>query len=131
MHSDILTKAVQRALADGNISGLVGTKVYNNVPKDTPAPYLRIQWAEAVDIDDKSDQFTQGTLSFDYWTEQRGDKEVLDMMDYINSAFDRTPLVLTAGSTNLLITRTGYNTFLESDGLSHHGIITFNLLIEE
>ena len=66
MHSDILTKAVARALADANISGVVGAKVYNNVPKDTAPPYLRIQWGEAESIPDKSDLFTSGTLTFDF-----------------------------------------------------------------
>lgn len=131
MHSDILTVAVARAKADANISSIVGTKVYNNVPKDTAPPYLRIQWGNAIDISGKTDEFTQGELIFDFWTESQGDKQVLNMIDYINDEFNRTPLVLTQGSTNLLMTRTGYNTFLEGDGLAHHGIITFNLLIED
>ena len=132
MHSDILTKSIDRAQADANILTLVtAAKIYNHVPKDTSPPYLRITWSEAEDVADKQTEFTSGTLSFDYWTDQDGDLDVLDMMNFITDAFDRTPLVLTEGSTNLLITRTGYNTFLEGDGLSHHGIITFNLLIEE
>ena len=131
MHSDILTKAVTRALADANISALVGTKVYNHVPKDTAPPYLRIQWGEVQVLPDKSDLFSEGQLTFDYWTDQDGDKEVLDMVDHITAAFHKIPLVLTEGSTNLLMLLDNYNTFLEGDGLSHHGIITFNLLIEE
>lgn len=131
MHSDILTKAVERALADSNISSVVGTKVYNNVPKDTQPPYLRIQWGDVESVPDKSNLFASGTLTFDFWTEEDGDKQVLDMIDYITTAFDRIPLVLTEGSTNLLMLREGYNTFLEGDGVSRHGIITFNLLIEE
>jgi hypothetical protein len=122
---------VTRAKADANISGVVGTKVYNNVPKDQAPPYLRIQWSSANDLEDKSSRFTEGELTFDFWTEQDGDKTVLEMMDYIYDEFNDTPLALTAGSTNLLIQSTGYNTFLEGDGLSHHGIMTFNLLIED
>jgi hypothetical protein len=131
VHSEILTVAVNRSKADANISSLVGTKVYNNIPKDESPPYLRIQWSEAESIDDKTSSFTRGTLSFDYWTAEDGDKEVLDMIDYLTDEFDKSPLNLTLGSTNLLMTRTGYNTFLEGDGLSHHGIINFNLLIED
>ncbi len=131
MHYEILTVAGARALADANISGLVGTKVYNNVPKGTAPPYLRVQWSSADDMPDKSERFTEGELTFDYWTGTDGDKEVLQMMDYLHAEFNEVPLVLTLGSTNLLMTSTGYNTFLESDGLSHHGIMTFNLLIED
>jgi len=131
VHYEVLTQAVTRALADVNISGLVGTKVYNNVPLNTAPPYLRVQWSAANDMPDKSDRFTEGELTFDYWTGTDGDKEVLQMMDYIYTEFNSVPLVLTLGSTNLLMTSTGYNTFLESDGLSHHGIHTFNLLIED
>jgi len=132
VHYDVLVKAVTRAKADANISSLVGTKVYNNVPKDTiQPPYLVVRWGDADDMPDKSSRFTEGELTFDYWTGTDGDVEVLKMMDYLHAEFNGTPLVLTLGSTNLLMTSTGYNTFLESDGLSHHGIMTFNLLIED
>lgn len=131
MHSDILKKAVTRALADANIASIVGDKVYTNVPKDTAPPYVRVQWSNVTDISDKTSEFVQGELTFDFWTDEYSDVQVLDMIDYINDEFNNSVLVLTEGSTNLLCTRTGYNTFLEGDGLSHHGIITFNLLIED
>ena len=133
VHSDILSVAVTRCKADANISSLVGNKVFNYVTKDETPPYLRVQWSDSEDMQDKDtgSQFISGTLIFDYWTETRGDKEVLDMINYITDEFHLQPLALTQGSTNLLITRQSYNTFLEGDGLSRHGVITFNLLIED
>jgi hypothetical protein len=132
VHYDILGVAVTRCKADANISGLVGTAVYNNVPKGTAPPYLRVSWSDANNLPQKdSDIFTEGTLTFDFWTEAGGDKEVLDMMNYLTAEFHQVPLSLTQGSTNLLITRERYNTFLEGDGVSHHGVITFNLLIQD
>jgi hypothetical protein len=133
VHYDILGVAITRAKADANIASIVGTKIYNNVPKNTSPPYLRVQWSEAQDMEDKTanSQFISGTLSFDFWTENFGDKDVLDMMNHLTDEFHLSPLTLTQGSTNLLITREGYNTFLEGDGLSRHGVITFNLLIED
>lgn len=131
VHYDILGVAVARAKADANISSIVGSKVYNYVPKDEEPPYLRVQWGEAEDMEDKNSQFIRGTLTFDFWTEAFGDKQVIDMMNYLTDEFHNSPLALTQGSTNLLITRQSYNTFLEGDGLSRHGVITFNLLIED
>lgn len=131
MHSDILSVAIGRAKADPNISGVVGTKVYNHVPDNTAPPYIRVQWGDVSDAGDKDSQFVEGSLTFDYWTEADGDKTVLDMINYITDEFHQVPLVLTQGSTNCVLTRETYNTFLEGDGLSHHGIITFSLYIED
>jgi hypothetical protein len=131
VHFDVLTVAINRALADANISDLVGTKIYNHIDKDESPPYLRVQWSSVEQLEDKSNRFSSGELTFDYWTEEDGDKTVLQMLDYLHDEFDNQVLALTQGSTNLLCTCTGYNTFLEGDGLSHHGIITFNLLLED
>lgn len=130
---EILTAAVVRALADGPIAAVVGTKVYNNVPKDSVAPpYLMVRFDNSEDLPDKTETFTSGELIFDYWVNaDSGDIEVLKMVDYITTAFNNIPLVLSLGSTNLLMTRTRYNVFLESDGLSRHGVINFNLMIED
>ncbi len=131
MHYEILEEAIARAKADANIASLVSDAVYNNVPKDTPPPYLRVQWSDVEDLPDKTARFSQGVLTFDYWTSSRGDREVHIMMDYLYDEFNNNVLSLSEGSTNLLATSTGYNTFLEGDGLSHHGIMTFNLIIED
>ena len=131
-HSDILKVAIARCKADASIAGVVGTKVYSNVPKDSISPpYLVVSWSDVVGLDDKSDDFVSGTLTIDYWDESQSDKGAIDMMNFLTDEFHKQPLTLTLGSTNLLITRQGYNVFLESDGVSHHGVITFNLLIED
>ena len=133
MHYDILGVAVARCKADANIASLVGTKVYNNVPKGTVRPYLKVSWGDAVGLPDKTtgSLFTEGTLTFDYWDESFGDKNALIMIDYLTDEFHMSTLALTLGSTNLLMTRSNYNTFLESDGVAFHGVINFKLLIED
>lgn len=130
LHSEVLTVAINRCLADANISGLVGTKVYNFVDPNTSPPYLRVQLEEMSDMGDKSAQMTEGNLRFDYWTEAEGDKTVLDMINYLTDEFHQNELTLSNGSTNLLMTRDSYNVFLEGDGDTRHGIVNFSIILE-
>lgn len=131
MHYEVLGVAISRCLADANITSLVSTKIYNYVPKDTVAPpYLRVQWLDVEDIGDKGEDLVSGTLRFDFWTEEKGDKTCLQMVNYLRDEFHRQPLNLTLGSTNLLLTQKNYTTFLEGDGLSRHAVIDFHLIIE-
>ena len=58
-------------------------------------------------------------------------KNILMMANYLTDEFHLNPLTLTLGSRNLLMMRERYNSFLESDGLAYHGIITFRLLVED
>ena len=131
MHFEILSVAIARAKADANIASIVGSKVFNYVPKDEAPPYLRVQVVEAEEIEEKSDSlFSRVTLRFDFWTESFGDKEVLEMIDYITAEFNKSPLVLTGGPTNINILRSNSVAFLEGDGLSRHGVVDFSLLME-
>jgi len=133
VHYDIITVAVARCLADANISSLVGTKVYNNVPKGTVRPYLVVTVDDAVNLPDKTsgELFTELELTFDHWDESFGQKNILMMANYLTDEFHLNSLTLTLGSRNLLMMRERYNSFLESDGLAYHGITTFRLLIED
>ena len=100
----------------------VGQRIYSHIPQDTdPEPTIRVSLS-ASEWDTKQTNGEDQIIQVDIWSDQHGDKEVLQIKDRVHVLLHARPFEgLVAQS--LIIYRVGWRTTIESD--SHHCVITF------
>lgn len=120
-----------RLSADVDIAAIVSTRVYNQIPepvKNIPVrPYIRFFLVSAVDWGTKNELAYEMEVQVDCWSEWRGDKQALEMVDAVIAATHNQPLSLANGQ-NILMQHAGTNIIDEQDGLNHHGVVRLRLL---
>ena len=125
--SDILEQLFTVMRADAQLMALVGNRIYNHIPQDSPLPCLRARWDSVNEWDTKTSDGYDGNITVDIWSSHRGDKEALAIFDRTYSLLHKSELPLTSGQS-LLLRYTMSDSFLEPDGLTHHTVIRFRLI---
>jgi hypothetical protein len=108
----------------------IGYPVFDNVPQDTGYPYIVIGDDTSVEWDTDDSIGSESTITIHAWSRYRGRKEVKEMLRAIYSALHRAEFSVEGG----YLVECGaefQETFLESDGLTRHGVIRFRLLVDE
>ena len=123
--------AVQSAVygvlvADAGVTALVGARVYDHVPSNAVFPYLSIGEAEAEPFDDKTKSGMMQALEIHTWSRARGATETKDVMAAVAAALHRAGLTVT-GHELAWIRFTKSEVMLEDDGLTRHGVQTFEV----
>lgn len=129
--AETLKAVFDRLSNDSDIIAIVGSRVYNQVPqapKNIPArPYIHFFLVSANDWGTKNELAYEMEIQVDCWTEWRGDKQALGMVDAVIAATHNQPLTLVNGQ-NVLMQHSGTNIIDEQDGLNHHGVVRLRLL---
>lgn len=118
-----------RLQADAALVTLVGgdaSNISNHIPQDRSVEpgYIRARWGSADEWDTKNSDGLDGRYVFDVWTEKHGDMRVLEIFDRLKTLLHNLPF--TSGSSQSLLLRfENSNTFIEPDGVTHHGVINF------
>ena len=128
-----LQKAVFTALeADAGVKALVGdpARIYDHVPAKTTYPYIHIGDGDGVDWSSKTFTGQDHTIELHIWSRYRGSKEIKNILSAIHDVLHEAALTVTGH--NLIILRFDFRTsFMDSDGLTRHGIIRFGALTHE
>lgn len=127
-----LQQAVYAALrADPALKGLLGdpARVYDHVPADSTFPYLVLGEATTLPFDAKTEDGMEQTLTLHAWSRARGLKETKDIMAAATAALDSQALGL-SGHTLILLRFEFAATFMESDGLTRHGVQRFRAITQ-
>ena len=127
-----LQQAVYAALrAAPAVKGLLGdpARIYDHVPPASPFPYLVLGEATAVPFDAKTEDGMEQTLTLHAWSRARGLKETKEIMAAVTDALDSQALALT-GHVLVLLRFEFATTFLESDGLTRHGVQRFRAITQ-
>lgn len=125
-------QAVYSALtSDTTLQALLGNppRVYDHVPQDTAFPYVVIGQATTRSFDTKTEDGMEQTLTVHTWSRYRGIKETKQIMGAIVDALDQQSLSLT-GHTLIQLRFEFSDTFLDEDGLTHHGVQRFRAVTE-
>lgn len=128
----VLQQAVYAALrADPAVKGLLGdpARIYDHVPPSSPFPYLVLGEATAVPFDAKTEDGMEQTLTLHTWSRARGLKETKEVMAAVTDALDSQALAL-SGHALVLLRFEFASTFLESDGLTRHGVQRFRAITQ-
>ncbi len=127
--AEILVRVTERLETSGKlIEALKGKNYFNHIPQDQKCPFMRYRWSQAQSWDTKNSQGLNGTLTFDVWSDYRGDKEALEIQDILNDLFHENELKLTIGQ-NLILRRETADAFIEPDGITHHSISQYAMIV--
>ena len=125
LSSEILC-AVYEAIATDPDVVLTGVPVYNHVPQDHPLPIIAVRWSIGREFNTKDSHGFVGIIIVDMWSNQHGDKEVLDVLGAVDAALHRADLTIAGGPQSVKITNTGGSVNPVSDGSAHHGQLTYD-----
>lgn len=124
-----LGQITTRLKGDAALLTLVGNdvrRIGTHLPQDTPVDpgFVRYRLADVSEWDTKTSNGLEGTFVLDVWTEKHGDKRVFEIFDRLYALLHNQPF--TGGSSQSLLLRfENSNTFIEPDGVTHHGVMNF------
>ena len=104
--------------------------VYDDVPQGSAFPYITIGEDSFIYADTDTENYNQVAIVIHTWSRQTGRKEVKEMQDLVYNSLHRANLVQ-AGYNFVTITQETAESFYDADGITRHGVQSFNLLIEE
>lgn len=120
---------IQRAIFT-RLSNILSIPVFDNVPDNAVAPYIVIGDDTMIEFDSDGGLGFEATLTIHTWSKYRGRAEVKGIMGLIYDALHRAEF--TVQGYNLLGCDSEFSeTFLESDGVTRHGVQRFRILIRE
>ena len=126
----ILQQVYEKLTGNANLMVLV-TGVFDHVPEDQDYPFVAI--GELVETEDNTDDPQQGvraSLTIHSYSREWGRKKINDIQEQINQALHRVALV-SAGFNFISIDQEQSQSFTDSDGNTRHGVVEFNIIIEE
>lgn len=112
------------------------TGVYDDVPQalDPGAaanfPYITIGDAQHQEWDTDTELGTDATVTVHIWSRYRGRKEVKDIQALIYGLLHRANLIV-SGYNLVGVDWIQSDSFMDTDGLTRHGVQTFRITIEE
>lgn len=120
---------IQKAVF-ARLNNVLSIPVYDNVPDNAQAPYVVIGDDTLVEFDSDGTSGFEATVTVHSWSVYRGRAEVKNIMGLIYDALHRAEL--NVQGYNLLGCDCEFSeTFLESDGVTRHGVQRFRILIRE
>lgn len=121
-----IQKAIYSAL-NGNIGSGVG--VYNFTPQNTPYPYVVIGGNEIISDDFFVERKSECFFYISVWSQEKGNKQVLEIISAIDTALHRKKLPLEFGAMiDCIVKRKSNN--LDADGVTYMGNVTVNIMVE-
>ena len=113
------------------VKSLIGdpARIFDHVPPESAFPYLVIGESTSAPFDAKTLDGMESTLTLHDWSRYRGLREIKDIMAAVSNALDQQTLSL-AGHTLILLRFEFATTFLDSDGLTRHGVQRFRAITQ-
>ena len=115
---------------NAGIQVLLGSpaRVYDHVPTDATFPYLTIGDDTAREAGAKTFEGQEITLTLHAWSRQRGRNQTKDILAAAYTALHDQSLSLTGGT--LVNLRYEFSdTFLDTDGLTYHGVARYRAVV--
>ncbi len=120
---------IQKAIY-GVLDGALSINVYDDVPDNAQAPYVVIGDDTFVEYDTDGETGFEATITVHSWSTYRGRSQVKNIMGQIYNALHRAEF--TVSGYNLIGCDAEFSeTFLESDGVTRHGVQRFRILIRK
>lgn len=128
-------KAVYQALTANLDIIAQSIPVYDDVPQpetveNSDYPYITIGEDNHNSIDTDTENMNQVSIVVNVWSRESGRKQTKEIQGYIYDALHRARLSQ-AGYNFVNIMQDNSSSFYDADGITRHGVQTFNLIIEE
>lgn len=126
--------AVQSAVFT-KLDASLSTPVYDNAPQREDAatgfPYVTIGEDTVNEWDTDTELGGNCTVTVHTWSRYRGRKETKEIQGNVYDALHRATDLTYAGYVFVGVDFISSDSFLDSDGLTRHGVQTFRIYIEE
>lgn len=113
-----------------NADPLLNGRVFQVLENSQPWPKVFFEDSGAVDWSDNCDSGLSAEVALHVGSKYGGDKEINEFFDSIYKRLHRANLVLSM-SQCVLCQYVRHDIMLESDGVTRHGVIRFQLLVSE
>ena len=128
LHSFDLASTVYTALTgDATLMALV-EGVYDDVPQDTPYPYIVVGEETTINAGTMTVDGLEHTLTLHVWSRYRGLKETKQIMERIYTLLHNSNLTVT-GASLVNLRQEFSSTFVDAEGLTRHGVIRFRAMV--
>lgn len=126
-----LQSSIYQALAsNGQLASLLGgAKIFDDVPRGTPFPYVTIGQSVVRDWSTGSDEGDEHILTVHVWSRAKGRKEVQAIMQAIKAAL-HDGAVTVSGHRLINLRQELSDARRESDGETYHGLVRYRAVTE-
>lgn len=126
----LLKGVIARLKAYTDLTDIVGTKIYSDVPQQTAKPYCVVE-ISSIPSPTKDNSVHKHDILVHGFSATKSPNQAMQIAEEVFNALDRqeSNITLDSGSMTYLQTTELKDTFKEPDGNIWHSIINFNCLI--
>jgi len=120
---------IARLKADAGVTALVGTRVYDRIPKEAPFPYVSYGPTDMLSDDAECINGFNIAVQIDVWSRAVGTPEAKRIGNAVRRALHDSELVLPT-NTFVLLRHRQSRTLTDPDGLTSHRFVAFESIVE-
>lgn len=122
---------IARLLAYTDLTDIVSTRIFSNIPQQTTFPYVLVEFT-SVDWSQQDDANLQHTVTAHGYSRTSSPKEAMLIAEEVYNALNRQENNITLDSGSVIILQFDgiKTTFKEDDGITWHSVIEFNFIID-
>lgn len=122
-----LQKAVYARLSgDATLVTTLGARVYEDVPDSAAFPYVAIGDDTEAPNDTMGVTGRDSTITIHSWSQYRGKKQIKEIQNRVDALLDRWSPSLT-GWNAVQMLQEFFETFMDPDGITRHGVSRYRL----
>jgi len=120
-----------RLLAYSDLTDIVSTRIYSNIPQQTTFPYVDVAFT-STDWSQKDDANMQHSVIVSAYSRTSSPSEAMQIGEEVYNALNRQEnnITLDTGSVILLQFSGVKTTFKDADGKTWHSVTEFNFVID-
>ena len=114
--------------ADSNLTTTLGASVFDDIPENTPYPYVQLGEDTAIDYSTKDQTGSEVTVNIDVWSRYRGSLQAKNIMDRVHTLLHDSSLSVTG--SNFINMRFEFSDIIrDPDGITRHGVMRFRAIM--
>ncbi len=113
---------------DNNLTSTLGASVFDDIPEETPYPYVQLGEDTAIDYSTKDQTGSEVTVNIDVWSRYRGSLQAKNIMDRVHTLLHDSSLSVTG--SNFINMRFEFSDIIrDPDGITRHGVMRFRAIM--
>ena len=113
---------------DNNLTSTLGASVFDDIPEETPYPYVQLGEDTAIDYSTKDQTGSEVTVNVDIWSRYRGSLQAKNIMDRVHTLLHDSSLSVTG--SNFINMRFEFSDIIrDPDGITRHGVMRFRAIM--
>lgn len=124
---EVQTAIYSRLTGDPTLSGLVGGRIFDDIPQGSDFPYVRLGDENTTDDGGKDYVANQRAISVEVFSRYAGSSEAKRVMSAVYDLLHEQGLTVSGQQVVLMRHEFSSPVFMDPDGLSRHGSMRFRL----